>query len=68
VRDEAALLELLSYIGADDAAIADAKNDIQRWARGSVWIELACDRKNLLRIRTPPFLTLREREKGEHLR
>jgi hypothetical protein len=53
VRDQATLIRLLRYVGATEENIEQAHEDIRRWNRGGVWIELAPGRKNLLRIRRP---------------
>jgi len=53
VHNQATLIRLMRYIGAGDAEIDEVNRNIGRWSRGSVWIELAPGRKNLLRIRRP---------------
>jgi hypothetical protein len=52
-RREETLIRLLRYVGATDSDIADVRESIFRWCRGSVFIDLAPGRKNLLRIRLP---------------
>ena len=47
------LIRLLRYVGATDTDIDLVHDDIRRWNRGGVPIELAPGRKNLLRIRQP---------------
>ena len=44
---------LLRYVGATDADIDQVHENVRRWSRGGVWIELAPGRKNLLKIRAP---------------
>jgi hypothetical protein len=53
VTDEATLIRLLRYVGATEENIEQVREDIRRWNRGGVWIELTPGRKNLLRIRLP---------------
>jgi hypothetical protein len=53
VRDQATLIRLLRYVGAGDAEIEEVNVNINRWLRGSTWIELVPGRKNLLRIWRP---------------
>jgi hypothetical protein len=52
-KDEATLIGLLRYIGATEDNIEQVREDIRRWNRGSVFIDLAPVRKNLLRIGKP---------------
>jgi hypothetical protein len=40
VREQDTLIRLLRYIGAGDAEIDHVLEDIRRWSRGGVWIEL----------------------------
>jgi hypothetical protein len=54
VRELGTLVRLLRYVGATDADIDQVQENVRRWSRGGVWIELAPGRMNLLRIR-PPF-------------
>jgi hypothetical protein len=60
VRDRDTLVRLLRYVGAADRDMIAVHHDILRWSRGSIWIELAPARKNLLRIR-PPYSDSLER-------
>lgn len=47
------LLKLLRYAGATEADLDGVQQCIRCWSRGSVFITLATDRKNLLAIRSP---------------
>jgi hypothetical protein len=40
-REQDTMIRLLRYIGVSDAAIDHVQEDIRRWSRGGVWIELA---------------------------
>jgi hypothetical protein len=53
VASEESLIRLLGNVGATDSDIASVREDIRRWNRGSVFVELVPGRKNLLRIRLP---------------
>jgi hypothetical protein len=53
IRELDTLIRLLRYIGAGDAEIDHVQEDIRRWSRGGVWIELTPGNQNLLRIRRP---------------
>lgn len=47
------LIRLLRYVGAGEIEIAEVHEDVRRWSRGSVYVDLAPGRKNLLGIRPP---------------
>jgi hypothetical protein len=54
VASQGMLIRLLRYVGASDSDIAEVEEKIRRWSRGSIDIDLADGRRNLLKIR-PPF-------------
>jgi hypothetical protein len=61
VRDQTALFLLLRYVGARDSNIAAAEEDIRRWSRGYIRIELAPGRLNVLSIEPPYSDSLEQR-------
>lgn len=50
VASESTLLRLLKFCGATDAALEEAQRDIDRWGRGSIWLEVTPKGKRLLRV------------------
>jgi hypothetical protein len=40
VLDQATLLRLLRYVGAGDSEMEEVNANINRWSRGSTWIDL----------------------------
>lgn len=53
VKTQETLIRLLRYVGAGAENIAEVESCIRQWHRGSVRIQIAPGRKNLLRLRKP---------------
>lgn len=53
VAEAATLIHVLRYVGANDIEIDEVNNTIADQRRGTVAIELAPGRKNLLQLRRP---------------
>ncbi len=52
-REQETMLWLFRYVGAGETAIRGAEQCIHSWGRGTVHIELAGGRRNLLRLCPP---------------
>lgn len=50
VASEETLLRLFRYLGASEEAMREAENDLRRWSRGGIHIDVPEDRVGLLGI------------------
>ena len=50
VASEETLLRLFRYLGASEEAMQEAENDLRRWSRGGIHIDVPEDRLRLLDI------------------
>ena len=48
VASEQTLMRLFAYLGATPAALEEAANDLRRWSRGGIHIDVPEDRLHLL--------------------